>query len=47
MPCCYDGLTARLIDRRGFDLTFMTGYGVSAVHGLPDTGLISCVRNVS
>jgi 2-methylisocitrate lyase-like PEP mutase family enzyme len=25
----------------GFNLTFMTGFGVSAVHGLPDTGLIS------
>ena len=41
MPCCYDGLTARLVEDAGFDLTFMTGFGVSAVHGLPDTGLIS------
>jgi hypothetical protein len=29
MPCCYDGLTARLITRAGFDATFMTGFGVS------------------
>jgi 2-methylisocitrate lyase-like PEP mutase family enzyme len=42
MPCCYDGLTARLISDAGFPLTFMSGFGVSAVRlGAPDTGLIS------
>jgi 2-methylisocitrate lyase-like PEP mutase family enzyme len=76
MPCCYDGLTARLveqvsitnfntlclhsqwtpsltchhlhcypcsakIEQAGFPLTFMTGFGVSAVQGFPDTQLIS------
>jgi 2-methylisocitrate lyase-like PEP mutase family enzyme len=41
MPCCYDGLTARLVEDAGFELTFMTGFGVSAVNGLPDTGLIT------
>lgn len=41
LPCCYDGLTARLIARAGFDATFLTGFGVSAVHGFPDTQLIS------
>mmetsp|Transcript_26203 Transcript_26203/g.33874 ORF Transcript_26203/g.33874 Transcript_26203/m.33874 type:complete len:324 (+) Transcript_26203:1-972(+) len=41
MPCCYDGLTAKLVESSGFPLTFMTGYGVSAVHGFPDTQLIS------
>lgn len=41
-PCCYDALSARLIERAGFPLTFMSGFGVSAVRlGLPDTGLIS------
>ena len=29
MPCCYDGLTARLVARAGFEATFMTGFGVS------------------
>lgn len=29
LPCCYDGLTARLIARAGFEATFMTGFGVS------------------
>lgn len=33
MPCCYDGLSARLVEMHGFPLTFMTGFGVSAVRG--------------
>ncbi|RJX25452.1 MAG: carboxyvinyl-carboxyphosphonate phosphorylmutase [Desulfurivibrio sp.] len=42
MPCCYDALTARLIEQAGFPLTFMSGFAVSAARlGLPDTGLIS------
>ena len=41
MPCCYDGLTARLVEDAGFDLTFMTGFGVSATYGVPDAGLIA------
>jgi len=42
MPCCFDALSARLIGQAGFDLTFMSGFGVSAARiGGPDTGLIS------
>jgi len=42
MPCCFDALSARLIERAGFALTFMSGFAVSATRlGLPDTGLIS------
>mmetsp|Transcript_3981 Transcript_3981/g.5243 ORF Transcript_3981/g.5243 Transcript_3981/m.5243 type:complete len:335 (-) Transcript_3981:95-1099(-) len=41
LPCCYDGLTARLVARAGFEATFMTGFGVSAVNGFPDTQLVS------
>lgn len=41
LPCCYDGLTARLVARAGFNATFMTGFGVSAVNGYPDTQLVS------
>ncbi|EGZ06158.1 hypothetical protein PHYSODRAFT_532271 [Phytophthora sojae] len=41
MPSCYDGLTAKLIERAGYDACIMTGYGVSAVHGVPDTQLLS------
>lgn len=40
-PACYDGLTARMIQRAGFSCTFMTGFGVSAVRGYPDTQLVS------
>ncbi len=40
MPCCYDGLTARLVENAGFELTFMTGFGVSATFGVPDVGLL-------
>lgn len=46
MPCCYDGLTARLVEDAGFELTFMTGFGVSAVNGMPDTGLITAEEMV-
>ncbi|MGH0028621.1 MAG: isocitrate lyase/PEP mutase family protein [Myxococcota bacterium] len=42
MPCCFDALSARLIERAGFRLTFMSGFAVSAARaGLPDTGLLS------
>lgn len=42
MPCCFDAFTARLVERAGFSLTFMSGFAVSASRlALPDTGLIS------
>lgn len=42
MPCCWDALSARLIEQAGFPLTFMSGFAVSAARiGAPDTGLIS------
>ena len=41
MPCCYDALTAKLVERAGFPLTFVSGFAVSAAHGMPDTQLIS------
>jgi 2-methylisocitrate lyase-like PEP mutase family enzyme len=41
LPCCYDGLSARLVARHGFEATFMTGFGVSGVNGFPDTQLLS------
>lgn len=41
-PCCYDALSARLIEAAGFPLSFMSGFAVAAVRfGLPDTGLVS------
>lgn len=42
MPCCHDALSARLIERAGFPMTFMSGFAVSASRlAMPDTGLIS------
>lgn len=42
MPCCFDGLSARMIEQAGFAVTFMTGFGVSAARiGAPDLGLMS------
>ena len=42
MPCCFDALSAKLIEQSGFDLTFLSGFGASASRlGAPDTGLMS------
>ena len=42
MPCCWDALSARLVERAGFPMSFMSGFAVSAARlALPDTGLIS------
>lgn len=42
MPCCFDALSARLVERAGFRLSFMSGFAVSAARlAAPDTGLIS------
>ena len=40
-PGCYDAVSAKLVERAGFQCTFMTGFGVAAVHGVPDTQLIT------
>lgn len=40
MPCAFDPLSARLVARAGFPLTFMSGFSVAASLGLPDTGLV-------
>lgn len=42
MPCCWDGLSAKMIGDAGFRFSFMSGFAVSASRiGSPDTGLIS------
>ena len=42
MPCCFDALSARMIAQAGFEISFMSGFAVSAARiGAPDTGLIS------
>src|SRR3984893_7119753 len=42
MPGCFDALSTKLIADAGYQVSFMSGFAVSAVRlGLPDTGLIS------
>lgn len=42
MPCCFDALSAKLIQQAGFELTFMSGFAASASRiGAPDLGLMS------
>ena len=42
MPCCFDALSAKLIQQAGFDLTFLSGFAASASRiGAPDVGLMS------
>lgn len=42
VPASYDMVSARLIERAGFEAVYLSGYGHSASHlGLPDAGLIS------
>ena len=42
LPCCFDALSARLIEQAGFPLTFMSGFAVSAARlAVPDAGLIT------
>ncbi len=41
-PGVYDGITAALVGKLGFDAAYMTGAGVSAsAYGLPDIGLLT------
>jgi len=46
-PGCYDGLTARLIERAGFRACYMTGAGTAASFGLPDFGLLTATEMIA
>ena len=42
MPGCFDSLSAKLIEKEGMEVGFMSGFSVSSTRlGMPDTGLIS------
>ncbi|MCF6321257.1 MAG: isocitrate lyase/PEP mutase family protein, partial [Rhizobiaceae bacterium] len=42
VPCCWDGISAKMIYDAGFPFTFMSGFAVSVARlGQPDLGLIS------
>jgi len=40
-PGAYDCITARMIQRAGFDCVYMTGAGTAATLGYPDFGLVT------
>ena len=41
MPCCFDALSAKLIEQAGFSVTFMSGFAISTPRlDQPDLGLI-------
>ena len=40
-PGCYDCITARSIERAGFEAAYMTGAGTAASLGYPDYGLVT------
>jgi 2-methylisocitrate lyase-like PEP mutase family enzyme len=40
-PGCYDCITARSIERAGFEEVYMTGAGTAAMLGYPDYGLVT------
>jgi 2-methylisocitrate lyase-like PEP mutase family enzyme len=47
-PGVFDGVSARIADRMGFEALYMTGYGVVASHlGLPDAGIATYSDMVS
>src|SRR5580700_5852987 len=46
-PGAYDCITARLIERAGFDAVYMTGAGTAATLGYPDFGLVSMSEMVA
>lgn len=46
-PGAHDALTARVIEKTGFQAVYMTGYGQAASHlGAPDVGLLSLTEMV-
>jgi 2,3-dimethylmalate lyase len=46
VPGAYDPLTARLVERAGFDAVYLTGGGYSRANGLPDLGLFTMTENI-
>jgi len=45
-PGAYDGISARAIERAGFDAVYMTGAGTAATLGYPDYGLATMTEMV-
>ncbi len=48
MPGAFNALTARAIEKAGFDAVYVSGAGLSnAVYGLPDVGLVTLTEAVA
>jgi methylisocitrate lyase len=48
IPGAFNALTARSIEKAGFDAVYVSGAGLSnAVYGLPDVGMITMTESVS
>ncbi|GBG32229.1 Isocitrate lyase [Hondaea fermentalgiana] len=41
VPASYDALSAKLVEKAGFEAVFSAGFAAAASRGMPDTGLIS------
>lgn len=46
-PGVYNALFAKLVERIGFEATYMTGFGTAARYGYPDAGLITQTEMVN
>ena len=46
VPGAYDTLTARLVEKAGFEAVYLTGGGYSRANGYPDLGLLTLSENV-
>src|SRR5947207_16009136 len=46
-PGAYDCITARLIERAGFETVYMTGAGTAATLGYPDFGILTMSEMVA
>jgi 2-methylisocitrate lyase-like PEP mutase family enzyme len=46
-PGAYDCITARMVERAGFDCVYMTGAGTAATLGYPDFGLVTMSEMVA
>ncbi|MFB6308016.1 MAG: oxaloacetate decarboxylase [Haloarculaceae archaeon] len=47
LPGAYDALSARMVERAGFDAVFTSGFSIAATRlGLPDMGMLTMAENV-
>jgi 2-methylisocitrate lyase-like PEP mutase family enzyme len=45
-PGAHDAMTAMVLEKVGFDLIYMTGYGTAAAMGMPDVGLATIAEMI-